>query len=84
LDWIKSLANTTEIDRLVCSKIIGNGVKNASRGGKMAEDGEKIWVAANSGGISTEVRIAAYQHQLDSEDLSDNEISDLTNDSMFL
>ncbi len=31
-----------------------------------------------------EFRIAAYQHQLDSADLSEDEISDLTNDSMFL
>jgi hypothetical protein len=31
-----------------------------------------------------EFRIAAYQSQLDSEELSEDEISDLTNDSMFL
>ena len=31
-----------------------------------------------------EFQIAAYQHQLDSADLSEDEISDLTNDSMFL
>jgi hypothetical protein len=31
-----------------------------------------------------EFRIAAYQNQLDTEDLSEDEISDLTNDSMFL
>jgi hypothetical protein len=31
-----------------------------------------------------EFRIAAYQSQLDSEELSENEISDVTNDSMFL
>jgi hypothetical protein len=31
-----------------------------------------------------EFRIAAYQSQLDSEELSEDEVSDLTNDSMFL
>jgi hypothetical protein len=31
-----------------------------------------------------EFRIAAYQSQLDSEQLSEDEASDLTNDSMFL
>jgi cell fate (sporulation/competence/biofilm development) regulator YlbF (YheA/YmcA/DUF963 family) len=31
-----------------------------------------------------EFRIAAYQSQLESEDLSEDEVSDLTNDSMFL
>jgi hypothetical protein len=31
-----------------------------------------------------EFRIAAYKSQLDSEELSDDEISDVTNDSMFL
>ena len=31
-----------------------------------------------------EFRIAAYQSQLDSEDLSEDEVSDVTNDSMFL
>jgi hypothetical protein len=31
-----------------------------------------------------EFRIAAYQRQLDSEELSEDEVSDLTNDSMFL
>jgi hypothetical protein len=31
-----------------------------------------------------EFRIAAYQGQLDSEELSEDEVSDLTNDSMFL
>jgi hypothetical protein len=31
-----------------------------------------------------EFRIAAYQSQLNSEELSDDEISDLTNDSMLL
>jgi len=31
-----------------------------------------------------EFRIAAYQTQLDSEELSEDEISDLTNDAMFL
>jgi hypothetical protein len=31
-----------------------------------------------------EFRIAAYQNQLDSEELSEDEISDATNDSMFL
>ncbi|WP_373546863.1 hypothetical protein [Chamaesiphon sp.] len=31
-----------------------------------------------------EFRIAAYQNQLDSEELSEDEASDLTNDSMFL
>ncbi len=31
-----------------------------------------------------EFRIAAYQSQLDSKQLSEDEASDLTNDSMFL
>ena len=31
-----------------------------------------------------EFRIAAYQNQLNSEELSEDEISDVTNDSMFL
>jgi hypothetical protein len=31
-----------------------------------------------------EFRIAAYQSQLDSEELSEDEVSDVTNDSMFL
>ena len=31
-----------------------------------------------------EFRIAAYQSQLDSEELSEDAVSDLTNDSMFL
>jgi hypothetical protein len=31
-----------------------------------------------------EFRIAAYQSQLDSETLSEDEVSDITNDSMFL
>jgi len=31
-----------------------------------------------------EFRIAAYQSQLDSEELSEDKVSDLTNDSMFL
>ena len=31
-----------------------------------------------------EFRIAAYQSQLDSEELSEDEVSDATNDSMFL
>ena len=31
-----------------------------------------------------EFRIAAYQIQLDSEELSEDEVSDLTNDSMYL
>ncbi len=31
-----------------------------------------------------EFRIAAYQNRLDSEGLSEDEISDITNDSMFL
>jgi hypothetical protein len=31
-----------------------------------------------------EFRISAYQSQLDSEELSEDEISDLTNDAMFL
>jgi hypothetical protein len=31
-----------------------------------------------------EFRIAEYQSQLDSEELSEDEASDLTNDSMFL
>ena len=31
-----------------------------------------------------EFRIAAYQHQLNPEVLSEDEISDLTNDSMYL
>ncbi len=31
-----------------------------------------------------EFRIAAYQQQLDTEELSEDAISDLTNDSMFL
>jgi hypothetical protein len=31
-----------------------------------------------------EFRIAAYQNQLDSAELSEDEISDATNDSMFL
>lgn len=31
-----------------------------------------------------EFRIAAYQGQLGSEELSEDEVSDLTNDSMFL
>ena len=31
-----------------------------------------------------EFRLAAYQSQLNSEELSDDEISDLTNDSMLL
>jgi hypothetical protein len=33
---------------------------------------------------SLEFRITAYQNQLDMEVLSEDEISDLTNDSMFL
>jgi hypothetical protein len=33
---------------------------------------------------SLEFRITAYQNQLDMEILSEDEISDLTNDSMFL
>ena len=31
-----------------------------------------------------EFRIAAYQSQLDSEELSEDEVSELANDSMFL
>ncbi len=31
-----------------------------------------------------ECRIAAYQNQLDSAELSEDEIADMTNDSMFL
>ncbi len=31
-----------------------------------------------------EFRIAAYQNRLDSEELSEDEASDVTNDSMFL
>jgi hypothetical protein len=33
---------------------------------------------------SLEFRIAAYQSQLDSEELSEDEVSGVTNDSMFL
>jgi hypothetical protein len=31
-----------------------------------------------------EFRIAAYQHQLDTETIADDEVSDVTNDLLFL